>query len=76
MGVFRLVLAHPARPEAVRIVAEHLDPGLLKQRGYEIARSLGDESALWAAPTDRGHCFAMHCRSGHALSIVPHRAGE
>ena len=76
MGVFRLVLAHPARPEAVRIVAEHLDPGLLKQRGYEIARSLGDESALWAAPAGSGRCFALHCRSGHALSIVPHQAVE
>ncbi len=76
MGVFRLVLAHPTRPDAARIVAEHLDPGLLKQRGYEIARSLGDESALWAAPAGGGHCFAMHCRSGHALSIVPHQAGE
>ena len=78
MGVFRLVLAPPARPDAARIVAEHLDPGLLKQRGYEIARSLGDESALWAAPagSGRGHGFALHCRSGHALSIVPHQAGE
>ena len=78
MGVFRLVLAHPARPDAPRIVAEHLDPGLLKQRGYEIARSLGDESALWAAPPGNGcsHGFALHCRSGHALSIVPHPAGE
>lgn len=78
MGVFRLVLAHPERPDAPRIVAEHLDPGLLKQRGYEIARSLGDEAALWAAPAGGGRnpCFALHCRSGHALSIVPHQATE
>ena len=43
MGIFRLVLAHPRSPEAPRLVAEHLDPVWLKQRGYEIARSLGDE---------------------------------
>ena len=63
---------------AFGIVAEHLDPGLLKQRGYEIARSLGDESALWAAPPGNGcsHGFALHCRSGHALSIVPHPGAD
>ena len=51
---------------------------LLKQRGYEIARSLGDESALWAAPPGNGcsHGFALHCRSGHALSIVPHPGAD
>jgi hypothetical protein len=39
MGIFRLVLAHPRTPDAPRLVAEHLDPGWLKQRGYDIARS-------------------------------------
>ena len=78
MGVFRLVLAHPARPDAPRIVAEHLVPGLLKQRSYKIARNLDDESALWAAPPGNGcsHGFALHCRSGHALSIVPHPGAD
>jgi len=44
MGIFRLVIAHPCNPETTRLVAEHLDPGWLKQRGYEIARSLGDQT--------------------------------
>ena len=41
MGTFRLLLAHPRNPDTPHLIAEHLDPGWLKQRGYEIARSLG-----------------------------------
>lgn len=71
MGTFRLVIAYPRNPDATRLVAEHLDPGWLKQRGYEIARSLGDQSALWKAEV-RGQAssLALHCRTGHALAIV------
>lgn len=73
MGIFRLVIAHPCNPNTTRLVAEHLDPGWLKQRGYEIARSLGDQGALWKAEA-RGHAsrleLQLHCRTGHALAIV------
>ncbi len=72
MGIFRLVLAHPRNPDAPRLVAEHLDPGWLKQRGYDIARSLGDQAALWT-PQASGcgkPALALRCRSGHALAIL------
>ncbi|KAB2966377.1 hypothetical protein [Zoogloea sp.] len=73
MGIFRLVIAHPCNPETTRLVAEHLDPVWLKQRGYEIARSLGDQGALWKAGT-QGQAsrlaLQLHCRTGHALAIV------
>ncbi|MBL8452064.1 MAG: hypothetical protein JNK97_04900 [Zoogloea sp.] len=71
MGIFRLVLAHPQQPETLRLVAEHLDPALLKQRGYEIARNLGDQAALWAAaPGGQQALLALRCRTGHALVIM------
>lgn len=72
MGTFRLLLAHPRQPDAPHLVAEHLDPGWLKQRGYEIARGLGDAAAVWASrPTDSAKpVLALHCRTGHALAIV------
>ncbi len=72
MGIFRLVLAHPRSPDAPRLVAEHLDPVWLKQRGYEIARSLGDEGALWTPQASTGgrHDLSLRCRSGHALAIL------
>ena len=71
MEIFRLVLAHPQHPEKPRLVAEHLDPALLKQRGYEIARNLGDQAAIWAteAPAQKP-VLALRCRTGHALSII------
>ena len=37
MEIFRLVLAHPQHPEKPRLVAEHLDPAWLKQRGHRNA---------------------------------------
>lgn len=71
MGIFRLVLAHPQQPETPRLVAEHLDPALLKQRGYEIARNLGDQAAIWAsAPGGQQAVLALRCRTGHALVIM------
>ncbi|WP_374261806.1 hypothetical protein [Zoogloea sp.] len=71
MGKFRLVLASPRQPDTPRLVAEHLDPGWLKQRGYEIARTLGDAAAVWAArPEGDAPQLALHCRTGHALAIV------
>ena len=71
MGKFRLVLASPRQPDTPRLVAEHLDPGWLKQRGYEIARTLGDAAAVWAARPEGGAPqLALHCRTGHALAIV------
>ncbi|HOB46421.1 MAG TPA: hypothetical protein PKM60_09640 [Zoogloea sp.] len=72
MGTFRLLLAHPRNPDTPHLIAEHLDPGWLKQRGYEIARSFGDAAAIWTArPADGGKPdLALHCRTGHALAIV------
>ena len=72
MGIYRLILASPRQPEAPRLVAEHIDPSWLKQRGYEIARSFGDAAAIWTArPADGGKPdLALHCRTGHALAIV------
>lgn len=72
MGLFRLVLAQAHRPEPPRLMAEHLNPGWLKQRGYEIARSLGDEDALWTAQESRGRhqALTLRCRSGHTLAII------
>ncbi|HQX06164.1 MAG TPA: hypothetical protein PKZ19_05210 [Zoogloea sp.] len=71
MGIFRLILAHPQHPETPRLVAEHLDPAWLKQRGYEIARNLGDQAAIWAAePRGPQPVLALRCRTGHALAIV------
>jgi hypothetical protein len=69
MTVFRLEIQSPETAQP-RIVAQHLDPTWLKQRGYEIARSLGDPRALWSP--EPGACagrLALHCRSGHALTI-------
>ncbi|WP_374243417.1 hypothetical protein [Zoogloea sp.] len=68
--MYRLLLASPRQPEAPRLVAEHLDPAWLKQRGYEIARTLGDAAALWAARPGTERQLALHCRTGHALAIV------
>jgi len=71
MGLFRLVLAHPRQPDAPRLVAEHMDPSWLKQRGYEIARTLGDAAAVWTPrPGSSEQQLALHCRTGHALAIV------
>ncbi len=71
MGIFRLVLAHPRQPDAPRLVAEHLDPAWLKQRGYDIARSLGDAAAVWASQPASGPAqLALRCRTGHALAII------
>lgn len=71
MGIFRLILAHPQHPETPRLVAEHLDPAWLKQRGYEIARTLGDQAAIWATEAPgQTPVLALRCRSGHALSII------
>lgn len=73
MGIFRLVIAHPCNPETTRLIAEHLDPGWLKQRGYEIARSLGDQGALWKAGAQgqaSRPALQLHCRTGHALTII------
>ncbi len=43
----------------------------LKQRGYEIARNLGDQAAIWAAePRGPQPVLALRCRTGHALAIV------
>ena len=71
MGTFRLLLAHPRNPDTPHLIAEHLDPGWLKQRGYEIARSLGDGSALWGRRADAGTLsgLELNCRGGHALRI-------
>lgn len=71
MGLYQLLLASPRQPDAPRLVAEHLDPSHLKQRGYEIARSLGDAAALWAMrPAANGLQLSLTCRTGHALAIV------
>jgi len=72
MGLFRLLIAHPRHPDTPHLVAEHMDPVWLKQRGYEIARTLGDSGALWVSPPAAGerHQLALHCRTGHALAIV------
>lgn len=71
MGIFRLVLDNPRNPAASRLVAEHLDPAWLKQRGYEIARNLGDQAAVWAPETPgQWPTLTLRCRSGHALSII------
>lgn len=71
MGIYSLVLAHPRTPDAPRLVARHVDPSWLKQRGYEIARSLGEAAAIWKAEasTCGRHGLALRCRSGHALTI-------
>lgn len=70
MEVFRLLLAHARSPGSPRIVAEHLDPVWLKQRGYDIARSLGDNAALWTPGSCPTQDLELRCRSGHALTIV------
>ncbi|MBS0372692.1 MAG: hypothetical protein JSS57_26245 [Proteobacteria bacterium] len=70
MGIYNLVLASPRQPNAPRLMARHVDPSWLKQRGYEIARSLGEAAAVWTAEATAGrHGLALHCRSGHALTI-------
>ncbi|WP_374484483.1 hypothetical protein [Zoogloea sp.] len=70
MGIYRLVLASPRHPDARRLVARHVDPSWLKQRGYEIARSLGEAAAVWTAEASAGRPgLALRCRSGHALTI-------
>lgn len=70
MGIFRLVLTQAHRPDPPRLMAQHLDTGWLKQRGYEIARSLGDQAALWTPPEAGSQQLTLRCRSGHALTIV------
>jgi hypothetical protein len=72
MGIFRLLLANARTPGAPRVVAEHLDPVWLKQRGYEIARSLGDNAALWTPRSGLcpAHGLELRCRNGHALTII------
>ncbi|MDD3353421.1 hypothetical protein [Zoogloea sp.] len=72
MGLYRLFLAHPRHPESPRLLAEHVDPAWLKQRGYDVARNLGEAAAVWS-PVDSNSPaarLALHCRSGHALAIV------
>lgn len=71
MGTFRLILAHARAPQQSTVVAQHVDPVWLKQRGYEIARSLGDGSALWGRRADAGTLsgLELNCRGGHALRI-------
>lgn len=70
MGIFRLVLEPPGTPGKHRVIAEHLDPAWLKQRGYEIARNLGEQAAVWAPQASCPGALALRCRSGHALAIV------
>ena len=41
MGIYRLILASPRQPEAPRLVAEHIDPSWLKQRGLLLVRRPG-----------------------------------
>jgi len=65
---YRLVHQHQAAMERIAL-AEHVDPLALKQRGYESARSLGDEHALWSRSQQPGVLFELRCRSGHALLI-------
>lgn len=70
MGIYSLVLASPRQADTPRLVARHVDPSWLKQRGYEIARSLGEGAAVWTAEAAAGHHgLALRCRSGHALTI-------
>lgn len=72
MGTFRLILATPRQSDAPRLIAEHMDPVWLKQRGYEIARSLGDATAVWSQRLeDTRPRLALRCRTGHALAILP-----
>ncbi|MBX3680795.1 hypothetical protein [Cognatazoarcus halotolerans] len=55
-----LLLMYRSRAnEAKYLVARHVDPSWLKQRGYEIARSLGNHGALWQRT---GACASMRTR--------------
>ena len=54
-----LLLHRPRATEVKHLVAWHMDPNWLKQRGYEIARSLGNHGALWQCT---GECAPLQAR--------------
>jgi len=68
---YRLIHRHQHSAEPTPL-AEHVDPVVLKQHGYESARSLGDEHALWSRSAQPGILFELRCRGGHALLIERH----
>ncbi|WP_227815883.1 hypothetical protein [Nitrogeniibacter aestuarii] len=65
---YRLVHQHRSATERIAL-AEHVDLTALKQFGYDSARALGDEHALWSPSLQPGVLYELHCRSGHALLI-------
>lgn len=63
-------LIHHRFQDTERIaLAEHVDPVALKQHGYDSARSLGDEHALWLSSDLPGVLCELRCRGGHAFLI-------
>ena len=67
----------PRQPEAPRLVAEHIDLSWLKQRGYEIARTLATLLRVWGCPPGQRQAAALHCRTGTRSSSAPETgAGE
>lgn len=70
---YELIMQGQKGSKSPQLIARHVDPSWLMQRGYEVARSLGSHAAIWQASSSGIPGARLALNIGHEARLTIER---